>query len=702
MFLKKSPRKLLNRFSNSFLWTPLLHQYNHLVPGYQTSYPLLNYNTLRAVTFSPANTLSSYAVACLSLEAGPRETGLLAWVLAGHETLGRTQSIVQQKAARLAAEAVDASMEVETDLTYVAANYIDESVFTLTSGLEHFSSSSWFDALPVRRPVRRKRQKSLRRRFKMCVKFRDREVTVYNQLLPWFAEVEQLEHKSKRRLYPRPGIPLRNSHRLSMEWPSYYFSNGSNSLEHDGSNPLYEGLTSLNSVNTLAVVTDYSKNPWAFCDTPEGIAYFKELGKVFPLFKTPERLRKLVTRPRKKNPLPYSPTSDDDNGSPYGRLSFLACLEPFIYGEDEAEPWATQPADVVYRIRNPLVWHRVSRRSALWRVPKAPSVKKRSVRYPIFVSWLSQSRYYPVRPSGFLNTDPRWRKAARAKTDVSVFFSVPRLETPIRTISAIEWLWPQSHFYLNRTSLNHSVQGWWDIFNFFFTSLRFYRLKPKKLLRFNVVQFDWVRYAQATYRFSASEAMYPLYTSLTFYTRLTQYHLHHLALCAAGRFVRAHCQGAQYNFYWNFQGRRLFLTLHNDGDVRYNYFFLSPGLFLKYFRYQKCLKKTKLMKLLVVKYARKLLLVSQIVEIHFWVRGVPSLFSELFRVFFTPVVTPFKHPLTMQPYYDVEETKKQTPFFPISITHNRTKPYNYMKVKRRGRLKRKVMRRLMSKSRVCD
>jgi len=56
----------------------------------------------------------------------------------------------------------------------------------------------------------------------------------------------------------------------------------------------------------------------------------------------------------------------------------------------------------------------------------------------------------------------------------------------------------------------------------------------------------------------------------------------------------------------------------------------------------------------------------------------------------------------MQPYYDVEETKKQTPFFPISITHNRTKPYNYMKVKRRGRLKRKVMRRLMSKSRVCD
>jgi len=124
---------------------------------------------------------------------------------------------VQQKAARLAAEAVDASMEVETDLTHVAANYIDESVFTLTSGLEHFSSSSWFDALPVRRPVRRKRQKSLRRRFKMCVKFRDREVTVYNQLLPWFAEVEQLEHKSKRRLYPRPGIPLRNSHRLSME-----------------------------------------------------------------------------------------------------------------------------------------------------------------------------------------------------------------------------------------------------------------------------------------------------------------------------------------------------------------------------------------------------------------------------------------------------------------------------------------------------
>lgn len=91
--------------------------------------------------------------------------------------------MVQQKAARLATEGADLSVEVETDLTFMAATYVDEVVFTVTSGLDRLSSSSWFDILPVRRSVRKKRQKSLRRRFKMCVKFRDREVTVYNQLL---------------------------------------------------------------------------------------------------------------------------------------------------------------------------------------------------------------------------------------------------------------------------------------------------------------------------------------------------------------------------------------------------------------------------------------------------------------------------------------------------------------------------------------
>lgn len=92
--------------------------------------------------------------------------------------------MVQQKAARLATEVADLSVEVETDLTYVAATCVDEAVFTLASGLDRLSASSWLDTLPVRRSTRKKRKKSLRRRFKMCVKFRDREVTVYNQLLP--------------------------------------------------------------------------------------------------------------------------------------------------------------------------------------------------------------------------------------------------------------------------------------------------------------------------------------------------------------------------------------------------------------------------------------------------------------------------------------------------------------------------------------
>jgi hypothetical protein len=108
------------------------------------------------------------------------------------------------------------------------------------------------------------------------------------------------------------------------------------------------------------------------------------------------------------------------------------------------------------------------------------------------------------------------------------------------------------------------------------------------------------------------------------------------------------------------------------------------------------------MKLLLVKYARKLLIVTELEELHFRIRGVPSLFPELLRVFLTPVVTPFRHPRTAELYRDVEETQRRRPFFPMSIVHTRIKPYNYMRGKKKGRLKRKITKRLISQSRVCD
>lgn len=715
MFIKKSPRKVPNTFSNTPLWSPLLQQYKYLIPNYKTNYQYLYYNKLRTVAFSPVNTLASYTAICLELEAGPRETGLLKWVLAGHSHLEALQRL-SCKRLTLAAS-VDEAEEVEVNLTRIAITYMEEIDFFDASGFNQLPAADWA-LFAVVRPTSLQVQ-SLKRKISTCVEFRDLEVSGYNSLMPVIAELGCCSSSLLRRLYPTPGTPIEGFRAgsgvalTSIDWPHAYLIPSTDSVSTQGKGVLnsnlrrivdpsyYEGLTSLNSENTLADIVESSfggndsLDPWSFCDTPEGKAYFKELGEVFPLFKTRESLRKRITRPRKKDPLPYSPTSDDDDVSPVWRLSFLAALEPFLFSKSTVAPWATHPHTSRYRMNNLLLPHQVVRRSLLGSAPEDSLPTSTPHHYLVFKLWghLSDYKPLPLCKRG----DPRWRGLSRLVDEYLMGMGGKR-----RIVASIFWSFIASVVSIERKFSAGVVQYWWEMFDNLYFSLQVYKIFKKKPLQFGYLQSNWVRHFQETYCFSAHTAMYPLYSSLHFYSVFTQYHLRHLALCVAGRFVRAHYKKAQYNFYWNFQGRRLFLTLHNDGDERYNYFFLSLGLFLKFFRYKKCLKKTKLMKLLLVKYARKLFIVAGIEEINFWVRGVPALFTELLRVFFTPVITPFRHPLTMQPYHDVEETKKKTPFFPVSITHNRSKPYNYMKVKRRGRLKRKIMRRLVSKSRVCD
>jgi hypothetical protein len=96
------------------------------------------------------------------------------------------------------------------------------------------------------------------------------------------------------------------------------------------------------------------------------------------------------------------------------------------------------------------------------------------------------------------------------------------------------------------------------------------------------------------------------------------------------------------------------------------------------------------------------MLISGIRDLQFHIRGIPNLFSEFFTLFFTPITAPFKNPLTGYYYNDIIESKRLSPFRPLLLKFTRTKPYNFMKVCKKGRVKRKITRRLLSKSRVCD
>ena len=153
-----------------------------------------------------------------------------------------------------------------------------------------------------------------------------------------------------------------------------------------------------------------------------------------------------------------------------------------------------------------------------------------------------------------------------------------------------------------------------------------------------------------------------------------------------------------YKLYLTFTSNKLFINLLNMNGK--NYMSLSVGLFLKFFKNKKSFKKNKVIKLLLVKYLRKLLIVSCIKNIYLYIQKKPLFFQELCKTLTTPMVNSFVNPLTQLSLNENSNTKQ--PFFIRYLFFRQIKPYNLMKVCRRGRLKRKIMRRVIKMNRIPD
>jgi hypothetical protein len=95
--------------------------------------------------------------------------------------------------------------------------------------------------------------------------------------------------------------------------------------------------------------------------------------------------------------------------------------------------------------------------------------------------------------------------------------------------------------------------------------------------------------------------------------------------------------------FWTFtKTHRLYLNMRNGSDINYNYFSFGVGMFLKFFQKRRPLKRTKLFKLLLVQFLRKVLILSRIPNIHLVLNRGPTLFTELYRAFMTPSIARFK------------------------------------------------------------
>lgn len=149
---------------------------------------------------------------------------------------------------------------------------------------------------------------------------------------------------------------------------------------------------------------------------------------------------------------------------------------------------------------------------------------------------------------------------------------------------------------------------------------------------------------------------------------------------------------------FSFTKGRLFINLQNF--LKKNYFFLSTGLFIKFFEKKKSLKKSKIIKFLMAKYLRKLFLITRIRNAILIIKKTPLFFLEIMNLFNTPVVYKF-----VDPVEDRVIEEKLTDYLWIKFPYfifSENKNFSNNKKKKRGRIKRKIFRKVVFNNKIID
>ena len=128
---------------------------------------------------------------------------------------------------------------------------------------------------------------------------------------------------------------------------------------------------------------------------------------------------------------------------------------------------------------------------------------------------------------------------------------------------------------------------------------------------------------------------------------------------------------------------------------------LSLGLFWKYFMKPKCFKKSKTMYLTAASFLRKILLYCSLTHVYLYVNRTPRYFNEILAKLNEPSISVYNHPLIEQPV-EVVEQELPVNFVFSALMFFGNKKYGLLKPRKRGRLKRKIFRRLVAANRVLD
>ena len=154
------------------------------------------------------------------------------------------------------------------------------------------------------------------------------------------------------------------------------------------------------------------------------------------------------------------------------------------------------------------------------------------------------------------------------------------------------------------------------------------------------------------------------------------------------------------NFVLNFKRLRFF-PLARPRYSGETVFTTSLGCIAKFLNKGKSYTKNKAVFLLTGVLLRRILLYSGFLDMHLIVNRTPLYFQEILTQIYTPSKSLYKHPFMPKKVIDESADKIQHFDFKY-VSFNNTKSYGYTKWKKKGRLKRKITKRIFSLNRVID
>ena len=123
-------------------------------------------------------------------------------------------------------------------------------------------------------------------------------------------------------------------------------------------------------------------------------------------------------------------------------------------------------------------------------------------------------------------------------------------------------------------------------------------------------------------------------------------------------------------------------------------------MFLKYFAFKKSFKGKKITKITMVRYLRRFFLLIRIPKMNVWFKSLPTLLNELITQLTQPFLKKFLNPFTNN-LINAESTQ-YNPFTFLYFYFLYNKKFHKEKSSLKGRIKRKILRKLTKANQLID